>query len=309
LFLGPFQSRNNLDLRGGSDMSESYDVAVSFLQRDEPLALEIHSKLSESFSIFVYSKNQEELAGTDGLEAFREVFRRTARLVVVLYREGWGKTRWTRVEEAAIKDRFLDEGWEWLLFVTLDDARPPKWLPDSEIRLSYTQYGLEQLLGAIKLRAQKVGAELRTESALDRAARLEKTSAARAERERLLLEKGSQSAQLEFKELADYMTGNAEQIAKNLTTLKIETTFDGHEYMLRTEQVGMNVFLHQAHPVTNTRIVLLEFDSWIIFRHEKMAYSRTPVGPGAYNGKNWARDFFTSRSNDELAPKISWSFH
>jgi hypothetical protein len=61
-----------------------------------------------------------------------------------------------------------------------------------------------------------------------------------------------------------------------MTTLKIEKSFDGHEYMIRTEQVGMNVFLHPAHPVTNTRIVVLEFDSPLIFHDERKAYSRKP---------------------------------
>jgi hypothetical protein len=122
------------------------DVAISFLHKDEPLALQIHSKLSESLDVFVYPKKQEQLAGTDGLESFRQVFRADSRMVVVLYRDGWGQTPWTRVEEAAIKDRFLEQGWEWLLFVMLDDfSTPPVWLPKAEIRLNYSQYGLDQL--------------------------------------------------------------------------------------------------------------------------------------------------------------------
>lgn len=88
-------------------VSQQYDVAVSFLSVDEPLALQTHAKLSESLEVFVYSKKQEQLAGTDGLESFRQVFRADSRMVVVLYRDGWGQTPWTRVEEAAIKDRFL----------------------------------------------------------------------------------------------------------------------------------------------------------------------------------------------------------
>src|SRR5437870_13892972 len=38
-------------------------------------------------------------AGTHGLESMREPFL-TARIVVVLYREPWGNTNWTRVEQA-----------------------------------------------------------------------------------------------------------------------------------------------------------------------------------------------------------------
>jgi hypothetical protein len=92
-----------------SDDNKKFDVAISFLLKDEPLALQLHSRLSEIFDVFVYSKNQEELAGTDGLESFRQIFRHNSSLVVVLYRDEWGKTRWTRVEEAAIKDRAFNE--------------------------------------------------------------------------------------------------------------------------------------------------------------------------------------------------------
>jgi len=88
-----------------------YDIAISFLQKDESLALEISRRLTEQFSIFVYSERQEEIAGTDGLETFRQVFLAESSLVVILYRDGWGKTRFTRVEEQAIKDRFSDDGW------------------------------------------------------------------------------------------------------------------------------------------------------------------------------------------------------
>src|SRR5271155_3703298 len=85
-----------------------YEVAISFLSQDEPLALKLHEQLSESLPVFVYSKKQEELAGTDGLESFRHAFLSQSRLVVVLYRHGWGKTKWTAVEELAIKDRIFD---------------------------------------------------------------------------------------------------------------------------------------------------------------------------------------------------------
>lgn len=261
-----------------SELNESYDVAVSFLRQDEPLALEIYSSLVESLTVFVYSKKQEELAGTDGLESFREIFRHKSRMVVVLYREGWGQSPWTRIEEAAIKDRFFEEGWDWLLFVMLDDAsRPPKWLPETEIRLSYTKYGPVQLLGAIKLRAQKVGAEIRTESALDRALRLEEASRVRTERDQLLMTNGVAAAQSEFNQLGEHLKETVELIGNKLTTVRLEGNFVNGEYTLRTEHVSVNAFFRPAYPVTNTRIVVMEFKGALIFRQEPRMYTRKPV--------------------------------
>src|ERR1022692_740322 len=134
-----------------------YDVAISFLSQDEPLALKLHEQLSENLSVFVYSKKQEELAGTDGLESFRLAFLSQSRLVVVLYRDGWGKTPWTGIEELAIKERMFEGGWESLLFVTMDGTYPA-WLPKTHVRLDYTQFA-HNLVGAIKLRAQELGGE------------------------------------------------------------------------------------------------------------------------------------------------------
>src|SRR6266481_1778397 len=93
-----------------------YDVAISFLARDEGVAGALNDLLAEGLRVFFFHHEQEELAGTNGLESMRQPFS-TARIVVVLYREPWGNTNWTRVEQAAITDRFLKEGWDWLLFV------------------------------------------------------------------------------------------------------------------------------------------------------------------------------------------------
>jgi hypothetical protein len=150
-----------------------YDVGISFLSADEQLASAIHAKLSEHMKVFVYSKRQEELGGTDGLVSLREAFYSDSRLVVVLYRIGWSETPWTRVEETAIKERFLDQGQDWLLFVTLDDqGKPPAWVPDFRIRFNF-HCGLEELLGAIRLRAEQLGTILTVESVVERALRLQ----------------------------------------------------------------------------------------------------------------------------------------
>ena len=99
-----------------------HDVAISFLQEDEPLAIEIADRLGDrvAVDVFVYSKRQNDLVGKDGLEAFSGVFGEQSRVVVVLHRGKWGETRWTRVEETAIKNRGLEQGWDFLLLIRLD---------------------------------------------------------------------------------------------------------------------------------------------------------------------------------------------
>jgi hypothetical protein len=94
-----------------------HDVAISFLHRDQLLAERVRDALTGQLDVFVYSRAQDEVAATNGLETFREIFRRGSRLVVVLYREPWGVKGWTGVESRAIEDRFLQDGPGFLVFV------------------------------------------------------------------------------------------------------------------------------------------------------------------------------------------------
>jgi hypothetical protein len=66
---------------------------------------ELYSRL-EGLNVFFFPRNQEELAGTDGLESMRAPFM-NSRVTVVLFRDRWGNTPWTGVEAQAIKDHCL----------------------------------------------------------------------------------------------------------------------------------------------------------------------------------------------------------
>lgn len=137
-----------------------YDVAISFLSKDEAIAEAIYRRLSEGLKVFFFPRNQEVLAGTDGLESMRMPFFDDSRVMVVLYREPWGKTPWTRVEETAIKEGCLEHGWKRLFFIVLDrESAIPLWLPQNHVRFNYSDFGLEQAAGAIKARVQENGGQ------------------------------------------------------------------------------------------------------------------------------------------------------
>ncbi len=104
-----------------------YEVAFSFLQDDEQLALEIADRIRDrvSVKVFVYSERQDELVGTDGVDVFSRVFGEESRIVPVLCRQGWGETKWTRVEENAIRARGFEEGHDFVLLVKLDATDVP----------------------------------------------------------------------------------------------------------------------------------------------------------------------------------------
>jgi hypothetical protein len=145
-----------------------HDVAFSFLAPDLTLATQFADALAPLTS-FVYSRKQEVLAGTDGQESFRAAFRFESRLNVVLLRAGWGETPWTRVEQAAIQERCLKDGWEHLLVVNLDGSAPPKWMPAVNLYLDLRTFPFEQAVGAIKRQAQQLGSDIRPQTHTDKA--------------------------------------------------------------------------------------------------------------------------------------------
>jgi hypothetical protein len=110
-----------------------------------------------------------------------------ARVAVVLYREPWGKTKWTRIEETAIKDRCLEVGWQSLQFVMLDKNNAhPKWLPNTHIRFNYEDYGLNQLIGAVKRAVQEQGGVLKQPDALSEARRVQREAEYIADRDAMM---------------------------------------------------------------------------------------------------------------------------
>jgi hypothetical protein len=147
-----------------------YDVALSFLARDQGIAGELEARLAGGLKVFYFPRTQERLAGTDGLETMRAPFVAGSRVTVVLYREPWGSTPWTRVEEAAIKDGCLARGFATLVFVQLDTAgKLPACLPHTHVRFVLEDYGIDQLVGAIKARVQEQGGVVAKPNAAARA--------------------------------------------------------------------------------------------------------------------------------------------
>lgn len=137
-----------------------YDVAISFLSQDLSLAQALYDKLRTGLEVFFFPRNQEVLAGTDGLESMRAPFRHESRLNVVLYRPEWGNTKWTAVEELAIKESCLDNSYRNIFVYVIESTGIlPKWLPDTHVYFSSAHYTLDEAVGAIKARVQDRGGE------------------------------------------------------------------------------------------------------------------------------------------------------
>lgn len=129
-----------------------YDVALSFLQKDVNTAAALAAKLQNGLDVFFYPDRQEEQGGTDGMATMRTVYSEDCHLAVILHREGWGKTKWTQVEETAIKEFCFSGEWSRLFVLMLDDTKPPVWIGPTHIAYKLDQFGIDGAVGAIKAR-------------------------------------------------------------------------------------------------------------------------------------------------------------
>jgi hypothetical protein len=207
-----------------------YDVAFSFLARDESITQELNDLIQDRVATFVYSERQEAIAGTDGEETFNKVFGEDARIVVILYRDGWGETPWTRIEETAIRNRGFKENYDFLVFIPLDkEATIPRWLPRAYLWVGFDRWGATGAASVIEARVQQAGGSPRTESVADRAVRLKRQMDQETARRRFLDSiEGVRAALEESRALHTLLEDKAEQIrVESDFTLSTERTREG----------------------------------------------------------------------------------
>jgi hypothetical protein len=197
--------------------------------------------------VFVYSKKLEEVGCTDGIDTYREVFSKQARVVVVLYRKGWGKTKFTGLEESAIKDFCLNNHYKGLVFIKLDNEENPKWLPETFIWIDFELYKLQRTVGAIALRAQEAGVSIREETSIDRAKRAERRRAAQIRRECALSVQGAEAARLCVPNLFMSIQVKAGEINLEVPSLALESSYLGNEFVLNSGHFSLQIIFRQTY--------------------------------------------------------------
>ncbi|MCH7723951.1 MAG: hypothetical protein IIC76_11575 [Bacteroidetes bacterium] len=212
-----------------------YDVAFSFLKEDENLAQELNDLLKDKTITFLYSKRQAKIAGTDGEETFNKVFGQESRVVVVLYRKGWGNSSWTRIEETAIKNRALVEGYEFTLFIPLDEPPSvPNYLPKTYIWFGIHKYGIKVALSIIESKIQSEGGKIKVETPEDIAKRIKEEEQFNNKRNAFLnSESGVEAARLEVKKLYELLKSKKESIEKDI-----------NGFSIGFEEKNQNCFVH-----------------------------------------------------------------
>jgi hypothetical protein len=258
-----------------------YDVGISFLVQDISLAAALSDKLSESLGVFFFPRNQEELAGTDGLESMRRTFLQESRLNVVVYRQRWGSTPWTGVEEAAIRDSCLKCSFKNVFFFMVEPKdTKPDWLPDTPIRFNYGEFTLEQAIGAIKLRVKERGGRFEPLTPIKRAEQLKTEERYQRAKSAMNSQDGLEKIALEVDGIIAEMERQIAEInAGGGTTIECEATrFSA--CVLRHDRVGMITRWHQrySNSLDNSGLTVEEYNGRLLFQGELGRFMQ-PVPP------------------------------
>lgn len=246
------------------DNKFEYDVAFSFLQEDEGIATKINDLIKGRLKTFLYSRAQEKIAGTDGEKTFGKIFGEEARIVAVFYREGWGNSPWTRIEETAIRNRAYEEGYDFVLFIpTIEHPVLPAWLPKTRIWVGLARWGMEVAAGVIEARVQEAGGVLREESAVDHAQRLERQIKTEANRIKFLgSTEGVGAAWEEVTALYQEIKIIGEEIVASTLSLGIKTEEMDRKFLININNfsVVINWVVRYSNTLEDSLLVMFLYE-------------------------------------------------
>jgi hypothetical protein len=153
-----------------TNKSFKYDVAFSFLKEDESLAYQINDLIQDRVSTFIYSEHQKDIVGKNGYDEYTKVFLNESRIVVILYREAWGTTPFTRIEENALKQRSTEESLDFTVIISLDKNKP-QWVSKFQIWYDFDRYGIKPAAAIIEKKVSEYGGLVHEETIEDQIAR------------------------------------------------------------------------------------------------------------------------------------------
>ena len=261
---------------------KQYDVAISFTVEDIALAQALYDKLSEGFRVFFSPRRQEEIAGTDGMEIFRQTFLNQALINVVVYRDKWGNTPWTAVEAAAIKDSCVQNQFKNIFFLVVEKTSVfPDWLPYTHMRFHLGEYTVDQAVGAIKLRVGERGGHYKPLTPSRKAEFINAEQEYQWARDGIRSHEGIRSVLNEVTTLLQEIHRYCAEISAQ-GHLEIECEVNGKQAcILRHDRVGMIVIWQQMYgnSLDNSGLSVDEYNGRLCFNSDQGVHIHIPQKP------------------------------
>lgn len=292
-----------------------YEVAFSFLSRDESLAQHLNDLLQDRISTFIYPERQLEIAGKDGEVALKKAFGSESRVVVILYRNEWGTTDWTRVEQEAIRERGHHHGFDFCLIIPLENPpSKPEWFPSYNLWIGIERWGNEAAAAVIEARIQQAGGITREESLADRKARLERQIVSAEKRKAFLeSEKALQPAGQEAQRVFNIL----EEMSKSLSTASFPLQSERMMGGVKVVSSGFDIrtYWHQAYSnsLSNSglHVRLYQIDTnerydlkYNEIRNFEFEFSLNESDQHGWKARSRKKEFFNSSALAEFALRL-----
>lgn len=249
-------------------MEYKYDIAFSFLEQDENIALKLYEELRDRLNCFIYSKRQDELISEDGIEKFTDVFSSESRVVVLLYRENYGKTRWTRIEETAIKKRGFNDGFEFIVLIPMSiDKNIPKWYPDFTIWNNLETVGIEETVQLLINKVKTKGGKIEKDPITAKAERIKRAADYLKKIDHYFqTEEANEDLKDELYELFQYTKKLKSEIFDNKLQLKNEEYSEVNVYEIRVNKYIFQFRLYREYnnSMLNTKLTAKFFGKRIV---------------------------------------------
>jgi hypothetical protein len=257
---------------------------MSFFARDIGIARELSERLGESLSVFFIERTEDELPVRDGDKVLRTPFLE-ARLIVILLRAGYGEGQWTGVERTAIAEACLGQGYRNLLVVRMEPMADAKWIAVPHLSLDLDSFPIEQLVGAIKMRAIELGARAQPMTVEKRAEIRLANEAYEAERKRVRtgpsgLQRFQQELLVLFGEVARKCTALAD------SNIGIEQNHSESRCVIRGRLASLAIFWRSGYgTVESQKLIVEEYKARMALPNERWIFidaRPSPADAGQY---------------------------
>ena len=228
-----------------SNKEFEYDVAFSLTDDCKEIARQINDLLKFKLRTYVYFENINETVGQHGIDFFTKVFGYESRVVVVLLSEKWGKTNFTRIEESAIKNRIMDNGWDFIIMVKVrNEINAPRWYQREDIWMTYDGNNIETIASVIEYKLKELGGKVSEESLNAKAKRIEARDKKQAEINSLLNSehKGIELANAEIEELFSVVEAKVQDLKSSIPSKYFQ--FEKSEDRIKVTNISYLLIFH-----------------------------------------------------------------
>lgn len=290
-----------------------YEVAISLLKEDLTYAKRLETALRKVVrgKIFLYKNRQNEVAADAEMVAyFNRVFMDEARLVVILYRPGWGETPFTQIEENAIHAARVERGggMDFIFMVAMEPPEVPAWFTTNNFFSDPETFSAPAVAAQIAARVRAVGGTIGPEPPAEYARRKVQERQAREEVERRMRAEGRAQMETEVEALFAELKRHAGEVTETAEPVEVAEfknavvlTFRGHDVAAVWKNQGLRIRMANDE---GTRLVVTLYCGRC-GAHGRLAGVPTPVREltlrlaltteGAWGFEDAAGRFYTAR--------------